>query len=212
MSYLIPSMVIGILALDTTVAFQILISQPIFACPIIGWILGNPQVGFEVGLIMQLLWLNVLPVGSIIFPEGNIASMVICAVTVMFGDLPYPNIVLTFAVLMGVVVSYAGAWVTVLDRKINGIFFSAATKSAQQINMGRMNSIEILSIFIYFVMMTLLAYFSLIISGTVLHLIKDTFSAGLEQKLMFIKPVLFGIGIMFTFHLILNSAKKKLSN
>lgn len=212
MSYLLPSVVIGILALDTTVAFQILLSQPIFACPIVGWVLGNPQAGFEVGLIMQLLWLNVLPVGSVIFPEGNVASMVICAITVLFEDMPYPNIVFTFAVLTGVAVSYAGAWLTVLDRKINGLFFSAAIKSARQINMRRINFIEILSIFIYFVLMTVLAYFALIISGTVLELMKESYSAALEQKLILIKPVLFGIGLMFTFHLIFNSAKKNLSN
>jgi mannose/fructose/N-acetylgalactosamine-specific phosphotransferase system component IIC len=212
MSYLIPSMIIGILALDTTVAFQVLLSQPIFACPIIGWVLGNPQAGFEVGLIMQLLWLNVLPVGSVIFPEGNVASMVICAITVLFDDLPYPNIVFTFAVLIGIAISYVGSWLTVLDRKINGVFFNAATKSARQINMRRMNFIEILSIFIYFVIMTLLAYFFLIISGMVLHLIKDTFSLVLEEKLVMVRPVLFGIGLMLTFHLIIDRVKKKLSN
>jgi len=212
MPYLVPSMIIGILALDTTVAFQVLLSQPIFACPIIGWILGNPQAGFEVGVIMQLLWLNVLPVGSVIFPEGNVASMLICAITVLFDDIPYPNIIFTFAVLIGIAVSYAGAWLTVLDRKINGIFFSAATKSAGHINMWRMNFIEILSIFIYFVIMTLLAYISLIISGTILHLIKDTFSLVVEEKLVMVKPVLFGVGLMLTFQLIINRMKKKLSN
>lgn len=210
MSYLLPSIVIGVLALDTTIAFQILLSQPIFACPILGWILGNPQLGFEIGLIMQLLWLHLLPVGSAIFPEGNIASMVICTIAVSFGDLPYPNLVFAFAILTGILVSFAGAWLTVLDRKINGIFLKFAQKSAQRVKVGRIKLIEIQSIFIYFVLMTLLAFISLLISDFALSFIKNLFSESLEQKFVMIKPVILGIGVMFTLVLIIDQLKKKL--
>lgn len=210
MSYLLPSIVIGVLALDTTIAFQILLSQPIFACPILGWILGNPQLGFEIGLIMQLLWLHLLPVGSVIFPEGNVASMVICTIAVSFSDLPYPNLIFTFAVLIGILVSFGGAWLTVLDRKINEMFLKLALKSAQRVNIRQIKLIEFQSIFIYFVLMTLLAFLSLLSSDFALNFIEDLFSESLEQKFVMIKPVILGTGVMFTFVLIINQIKKKI--
>ncbi len=211
MTNLIPSVVIGLLALDTTIAFQILLSQPIFACPIIGWILGNPQLGFEIGLILQLLWLHILPVGSVIFPEGNVASMIICAITIQFDHLPFPNLILTFAIIMGIIVSYTGAWLTVLDRKINGNLLNFAQRSARRVKINEINLIEAFSILIYFVLMTLLAYFFLTVSGFMLNFLEKFFSNSLEQKLILIKPVMFGTGIMLTFQLILKSIKKKLA-
>lgn len=207
MTYLLPSVVMGILALDTTIAFQILLSQPIFACPIIGWLLGNPQLGFETGVIMQLLWLHILPVGSTIFPEGNIASMIICAVTIQFDHLPYPNLIFTSAVLIGILVSHIGAWVTVLDRKINGILLGIAQKAAQRVSINQIKLIETLSILIYFVLMTLLAYFVLSFSDIIINSLQGLFSSSLEQTFVMIKPVMFGIGIMFTLQLISKSMK-----
>lgn len=210
MSFLIPSLVIGLLALDTTIAFQILISQPIFACPIIGWLLGNPQIGFEVGIIMQLLWLHILPVGAVIFPEGNIASMIICAITVLFDDLPYPNLVFTSGMMIGILVSYAGAWTTVLDRKINGTFLKYARKSAQGGKIIQLNLIEAISIMMYFLIMTIFAFFCLHAGSSALEFLSKYFSPALEQKFIMIKPVMYGIGIMFTIQLIFKSAKKKI--
>jgi PTS system mannose-specific IIC component len=208
---IIPSVVIGLLALDTTIAFQILLSQPIFACPIVGWILGNPQLGFEVGLILQLLWLHLLPVGSSIFPEGNLASMIICAITVQFDQMPFPNLVFAIAIFIGIVVSYIGAWVTVLDRKINEVLLNLAHKSAHRVKINEINFIEALSVLIYFVLISLTAYFFLEMSGILLNFLEKFFSHSLEQRFIMIKPVMFGIGIMLTSQLIFKSIRKKLT-
>lgn len=211
MTSLIPSVVIGLLALDTTIAFQILLSQPIFACPIIGWVLGNPQLGFEVGLILQLLWLHILPVGSAISPEGNLASMIICAITVQFDNTAFPNSVFAIAILIGIIVSYIGAWVTVLDRKINGALLNLAQKSAHRVKINEINFIEAFGILIYFVLMSLTAYFFLEMSGFLLNFLERYFSHSLEQRFIIIKPVMFGIGIMLTSQLIFKSIRKKLN-
>jgi len=47
MDLIFLSAIIGFLALDTTVAFQMLLSSPLFACPILGWILGDIQSTFK---------------------------------------------------------------------------------------------------------------------------------------------------------------------
>jgi len=160
---------------------------------------------------MQLLWLHIIPVGSIVFPEGNIASMIICAIVVLFEELPYPNLVFTTAVMIGIFVSYAGAWVTVLDRKINGSFLKFAQKSAQRGKMIQINLIEAVSIIIYFLIMTVFVFVCLHLGSIALKFLGTYFSPALEQKVIMIKPVIFGIGIMFTIQLIFKSVKKKIA-
>jgi len=69
------SLIGGLLVLDTTAALQILISQPLIACTILGWFGGNVQLGLHFGLLIQLLWLSQLPVGAAKIPAGNLGSI-----------------------------------------------------------------------------------------------------------------------------------------
>lgn len=210
MSPILISVVIGFLALDTTIAFQVLLSQPIFACPIIGFLLGNPQLGFEIGLIMQLLWLHIIPAGAATFPEGNVASMVVCAIAIYFNDWVYPNIVFTFAVGIGFVVSYAGSGLTVLDRKLNGFLLDLEQKAAENVKLARMVYLEFAGILIYFILMSLLAFVAIEGALKFIPLFQKYYSPMLETKLMVVKPTLLGIGLMFTIVLIIKAVKNKL--
>lgn len=60
----ILSAVGALLSLDATAVGQILISQPLLACPIIGLVLGDLQTGLLVGTLLQLIWVGKLPVGG----------------------------------------------------------------------------------------------------------------------------------------------------
>ena len=64
MELILISVFISILALDITIAFQVLISSPIFAGPLLGWLLGDVWLGFEMGFLFQLLWLSKIPAGA----------------------------------------------------------------------------------------------------------------------------------------------------
>ena len=54
----------ALLSLDATAVGQMLISQPLLACPIIGLVLGDLQTGLLVGTLLQLIWVGKLPVGG----------------------------------------------------------------------------------------------------------------------------------------------------
>ena len=41
----------GIVALDTTASWQVMISQPLVACTVIGFMFGDPQLGFLIGIL-----------------------------------------------------------------------------------------------------------------------------------------------------------------
>lgn len=53
----------GLLALDFTGFGPLMVSQPVVAGPLFGWLMGNITAGLIVGGIIQLLWMDVSPIG-----------------------------------------------------------------------------------------------------------------------------------------------------
>jgi mannose/fructose/N-acetylgalactosamine-specific phosphotransferase system component IIC len=109
-----------IVYLDTTAVAQIMISQPIIACPLWGWMAGRWEIGILFGIIFQLLWSGSLPVGAARFPEGNVGALVATALAVRTAgngsELPW--LALTLAIAAGVATAYAGTEATVRVRRI----------------------------------------------------------------------------------------------
>jgi mannose/fructose/N-acetylgalactosamine-specific phosphotransferase system component IIC len=61
----------GWVALDSTSLGQIMISRPVVAATIAGWIAGDPATGALIGLILEALILTVLPVGAARYAEAG---------------------------------------------------------------------------------------------------------------------------------------------
>ena len=109
---LIPLCIIGaIISLDTVAVFQILISQPIVACTLIGWLSNDPMTGIHIGTLMQLIWISTLPVGAVTIPDGNLGAIVAVIIAVnAVGILPeYNTLVILFSILFGLGMSFVGA-------------------------------------------------------------------------------------------------------
>jgi PTS system mannose-specific IIC component len=60
-----------ICGLDRVAMLQILISRPIVAAPLIGLLLGEPLIGLQIGVMVELLWLARLPVGAAVPPDDT---------------------------------------------------------------------------------------------------------------------------------------------
>jgi len=69
------SLIALICGLDRVAALQLMVSRPIVAAPLVGWLLGQPEVGLQVGLLVELLWLSRLPVGAVIPPDDTQVSI-----------------------------------------------------------------------------------------------------------------------------------------
>jgi mannose/fructose/N-acetylgalactosamine-specific phosphotransferase system component IIC len=117
--HLLIAFVGSLLTLDTTVAFQFLISQPLFCCTVIGYLCGNPMLGLQVGFYLQLIWLSSLPIGAAILPEGNTAAIVISALVTRFYTGTNFYSLLVIGLLYGLLISYLGGELVVLYRKTN---------------------------------------------------------------------------------------------
>ncbi len=69
--YLLVGTLAMLTGLDRVALLQFMISRPIVAAPLAGWVMGDPLVGLEVGVLLELLWLGRLPVGASIPPDDT---------------------------------------------------------------------------------------------------------------------------------------------
>ena len=79
MSLLPISLLGGLLALDGTSVGQFMVSRPLVAGLLTGWVLGTPMTGILVGALLEIYLLVSLPVGGARFPEGATATVVAVA-------------------------------------------------------------------------------------------------------------------------------------
>ena len=69
--YLTTGTLAVLLGLDRVAVVQCMVSRPLVAAPLAGWLLGAPLVGLQVGVLLELLWLGRLPVGAVIPPDDT---------------------------------------------------------------------------------------------------------------------------------------------
>lgn len=111
----------SVISIDTTHAFQTMLSEPVFSCTLLGFLLGNPELGVAVGLIFELMYLKVIPAGGATFPEKNMASMAVTVLVIALNN-DFPDAVFyifPFAILLGFFFTYMGMRLTVYHRKVN---------------------------------------------------------------------------------------------
>lgn len=70
-AYLTTGILSVLLGLDRVAVLQCMVSRPLVAAPLTGWLLGVPQAGFEAGILLELLWLGRLPVGAVVPPDDT---------------------------------------------------------------------------------------------------------------------------------------------
>lgn len=76
----------GLLSLDRTAALQTMVSRPIVAAPVIGYILGNLPAGLLVGALLELIFIGDVPVGRYIPVHETDLSVTVAAMTITIID------------------------------------------------------------------------------------------------------------------------------
>lgn len=74
-----------LVGLDRTAALQLMISRPLVAAPLTGWLLGDPLAGLFIGALVELLWLGRLPVGAAIPPDDTQVAIGASVLTLTLG-------------------------------------------------------------------------------------------------------------------------------
>jgi mannose/fructose/N-acetylgalactosamine-specific phosphotransferase system component IIC len=90
----------GAVAIDGTSFGQFMISRPLVAAALGGWIAGDPVHGALIGLVLEAFQLAVLPVGAAKYPEGGPAALAGGAVYASSNLAPSTLLLTTLAVLL----------------------------------------------------------------------------------------------------------------
>ncbi|NLM17719.1 MAG: PTS sugar transporter subunit IIC [Candidatus Riflebacteria bacterium] len=128
---LLVALIGGVVDLDSTAAWQFMISQPIVAAPLTGLFLGNIygealpalKLGLLVGIILQLLWIEKLPLGMNVPPDAALASVLSVALGFISGQ-HYVNyaekeVCYTLALLSSIALGLLGRGLDIFVRRIN---------------------------------------------------------------------------------------------
>ena len=120
--YLLAGLVAMLTGLDRVALIQIMISRPLVAGPLTGWVLGYPLVGMEVGMLLELLWLGRLPVGAAIPPDDTQVAVGATVLAISMGHLlnlnGMPLVILS--VLIAIPLGKFGQVFDRLARHVNG--------------------------------------------------------------------------------------------
>lgn len=116
MSLLPLSLLGGLLALDGTSVGQFMVSRPLVAGLLAGWVVDSPVTGVLVGSLLEIYLLVSLPVGGARFPEGATATVVAVAAAAS-GDT---SGALALGVALGLVWGQLGGVTITLLRTLNG--------------------------------------------------------------------------------------------
>ncbi len=98
---LLGALISLICGLDRVAVLQIMISRPIVAAPLAALVLGEPLVGLQIGVMVELLWLARLPVGAAVPPDDTQVAIAGSVLSVILGHaLPEAGPELTIICLL----------------------------------------------------------------------------------------------------------------
>lgn len=131
----------GLLHLDRTAACQFLVSRPIVTSFITGAILGNPELGLKIGVVLELLWLGIQPLGTALPPDDTVVAVAVPAGVIISGYDPGTSVQALWAlgILIALPLSEVGRLLDVGVRRFNGRFLDAAKRWA---NVGNIKATE----------------------------------------------------------------------
>ena len=109
-TFMVMCLVASLLELDTTYAFQTLVSRPILAGPLLGLITGDVMAGLQVGIFVELLFSDISPLGGIIPPSGVVATTITLVLYAM-------GIELYFGFFLGVIAAVLYSFFDALLRR-----------------------------------------------------------------------------------------------
>lgn len=140
--YILAGLVAMVTGLDRVAFLQLMISRPLVAAPLTGWILGDPLVGLEIGMLLELLWLGRMPVGAAIPPDDTQVAVGATVLAMKTGPLivlhGMPLVILS--VLIAIPLGKFGQLFDRLARQANDHIAGqadAALQAGQALRMGR---------------------------------------------------------------------------
>lgn len=149
---LIISFIGGLIAIDTASGWQVMFSQPVVSCPIIGLLFGSPELGLLMGILLELPWLINIPLGGVHGSEGNLGAVVATALSIYLKshEVNTENIIVIISIIYSLVVSRVGIFLVDYVRRANLMLIHLADRAALQGDLRRITWLNITGVFYSF--------------------------------------------------------------
>ena len=151
---LLISLIGGIISIDIAAGWQIMISQPIVACPVIGLILGNPELGILMGILLELPWLINIPTGGVHSSEANLGAVTATSLSIYLvaQQVNTENIIVIIAIVYSLFVSHVGKHLVSFMRQSNLRLTYAADVAASNADLRKITWLHTLGILYAFLL------------------------------------------------------------
>jgi mannose/fructose/N-acetylgalactosamine-specific phosphotransferase system component IIC len=112
----VPLLVWGTLVgLDLVSVPQAMISRPVVAGAVAGWLAGDMEAGLRTGVLFELFALDVFPAGAVRYPDYGPATV---AATALAAGAPW-ELQLGISAALGLVLALLGGWSLLVVRRWN---------------------------------------------------------------------------------------------
>lgn len=107
--------VAGLLAIDDRAGWQSLLAQPVFTALLVGLVVGDLTTALAVGVVLELIWLSILPMRGQRRPD-QIAGAVVgagtaCGLTTLTAD-PRVGFIVAIGIFVGLIAGELGERIT----------------------------------------------------------------------------------------------------
>lgn len=120
----------AVAGLDVVSFPQAMISRPLVAASLGGALVGRVEDGLLVGVLLELIALEMLPVGASRYPEWGSASVVAGAIVAEFASRT--PAALPMATLIGLVTALCGGWSMTQLRRLNALWARGRLEALQR--------------------------------------------------------------------------------
>ena len=137
MKIVLLSLLGGILSLDRVWA-QFMISRPIVAAPLAGFMLGDPYTGLQAGALLELFWIDKLPIGTVVPPNDFLVAFLVASASILAGQTfgHVSRELIAFSVLLFIPCGYAAQHMDSFIVKSNEALYEGTLQDARQANIG----------------------------------------------------------------------------
>jgi len=144
----------SLLCLDR-VFIQAMISRPVVIAPLMGLLLGNLYAGLIIGAIIELIWIDRLPIGTYIPPNDSLTAVLAVAIALISGSATggvTPQII-ALAVILAIPFGSLAKQMDVMIIQSNNVLSDQALRDAQENNLRaieRKNYLGLLKVFFFY--------------------------------------------------------------
>ncbi len=155
--------------LDRGAILQILVSRPIVAAPLAALLLGEPLIGLQIGVMVELLWLARLPVGAAVPPDDTQVAVAATVLSIALGhQLEAVSVeLMLLSLLIALPVGKVGQYFEHHARNYNSILPVQTDQALQNGHLGRVQWLHVRGL-LSFAAASLLTYLTIIVCGLVL--------------------------------------------